>query len=198
MSRGAHTPTRSCIACRRSAPKEQLVRFVRAPDGRVTVDYRQRLPGRGTYTCVDPQCVRNALRSKAFQRAFKAPCTVPEADCCKAQLIDQIRRRILNLIGMARKAGQTVSGSEAVLKACSQGRELAAVLLAEDISDAVAAKLAAAAAARRLVVERMFDKEILGQTQGRARRSVVALASGPLADAILTELDRYKQLLREN
>ena len=122
----------------------------------------------------------------------------PDVDTCVARLREQIRRRILNLVGMARKSGQTISGSEAVLKACVQGREPKLILIAEDISSGVKKKICAAADARDLVVQQLFDKQILGQTLGRAQRSVVALVAGHLADAVLTELDRYKQLLREN
>ncbi|MCK4501931.1 MAG: YlxR family protein, partial [Desulfuromonadales bacterium] len=35
---------RTCIACRETKDKDQLLRYVVAPDGVVLVDYRQRLP----------------------------------------------------------------------------------------------------------------------------------------------------------
>ena len=42
-------PERSCVACRTTRPKRELVRVVRAPDGSVAVDATGRAPGRGAY-----------------------------------------------------------------------------------------------------------------------------------------------------
>ncbi len=55
-SRPRHIPQRTCVACRQTGAKRQLVRVVRAPDGSVTIDipeadlqtlnaYAQRLSG---------------------------------------------------------------------------------------------------------------------------------------------------------
>ncbi|MBW3578672.1 MAG: YlxR family protein [Actinobacteria bacterium] len=55
---------RMCVACRRTRPKQELVRIVRDPAG-VRVDQSQRLPGRGAYLCPDPACVAAATRRGA-------------------------------------------------------------------------------------------------------------------------------------
>ena len=64
-------PMRTCIGCRRVAPKATLVRITRQ-DGRPVLDARQRLPGRGAYLCPRQGCFRHADRRGALQRAFRA------------------------------------------------------------------------------------------------------------------------------
>ena len=69
-------PERSCVACRTTRPKRDLVRVVRTPDGTVTVDPSGRAPGRGAYLCRDAACWDVAARKRAIEHALKA--TVPE------------------------------------------------------------------------------------------------------------------------
>jgi predicted RNA-binding protein YlxR (DUF448 family) len=54
--RRKHVPQRSCVACRRVKPKRELIRVVRAPDGRVLVDETGKANGRGAYLCRDRAC----------------------------------------------------------------------------------------------------------------------------------------------
>ncbi|MCS7209017.1 MAG: YlxR family protein [Fimbriimonadales bacterium] len=71
--RGRHSPMRRCAACRRIAPKSELVRFARDPSThQVHIDPDQRLPGRGAYLCPNPNCFRLALKRKSLERALKA------------------------------------------------------------------------------------------------------------------------------
>ncbi|HEY5436233.1 MAG TPA: YlxR family protein [Candidatus Limnocylindrales bacterium] len=64
-------PERSCVACRTTHPKRELVRVVRAPDGSVAVDATGRAPGRGAYLCRDASCWDTAGRKKAIEHALK-------------------------------------------------------------------------------------------------------------------------------
>ena len=95
---------RTCIACRATEAQEILVRYVSAPDGSLLVDYQHKLPGRGSYTCLNKKCMTQAVQRKAFTRSLKNA----QLDVDVEQLIDslqqQVRARVLNLMGMARKA----------------------------------------------------------------------------------------------
>ncbi|MBI2298071.1 MAG: DUF448 domain-containing protein, partial [Armatimonadetes bacterium] len=42
--RARHVPERTCVACRRQRPKRELVRVVRGPDGRVSLDETGKAP----------------------------------------------------------------------------------------------------------------------------------------------------------
>ena len=67
----AREPERSCVGCRRRAPKAELLRVARTPEG-VRVDPLATAPGRGAYVHRDPECVRSALGKGALARALRA------------------------------------------------------------------------------------------------------------------------------
>jgi ribosomal protein L7Ae-like RNA K-turn-binding protein len=99
---------------------------------------------------------------------------------------------------MARKSAKAVSGSNLVLSALgSQGR-IAFVLLAEDVSTGIADKVIGKADRMKIPCFRLLTKDFMGQVMGKGERSVIALASGPLAKAIMIELVRYKQIVGES
>jgi len=68
MPQWKHLPARTCTACRRKAPKRELVRIVRTPYGNVLVDATGKQNGRGGYLCADPRCWEQALGPKRLAR----------------------------------------------------------------------------------------------------------------------------------
>lgn len=191
-------PQRTCVACRESKNQEHLVRYVVAPDGTLVVDYRHRLPGRGAYTCLDLTCLRSAVEKNQFQRSFKGRCRVVDYAALAAELKAALRQKIFSLIGMGRKSRQVISGTNAIIAGLRQGTDLSLVIITEDISTAIAEKIKVLSARHQVNCSQLFSKDLLGQILGKGERSVVAVQSGALSEAILIELQRYKQLVREN
>ena len=198
MLSGENGPQRTCVACREVRDKKQLVRYVTAPDGTLLVDYRQRLPGRGCYTCATLQCLRIAVKRKAFQRSIRDANLQVEPASLEEQLFQAVRQKIASLLGMARKSGQTASGSQAVIDGLRSNAGVAVVLLAEDVSQAIGDKIHTLSLRNKVWCSRLFNKQVIGQLLGKEERSAVAVTSGSLAEALLIELQRYEQLVREN
>jgi hypothetical protein len=69
-------PSRSCVVCRASREKRDLLRVVRTPDGTVRFDASGRANGRGAYVCRDEACVAGATGRGGLARALQA--RVPE------------------------------------------------------------------------------------------------------------------------
>ncbi|MCX6375287.1 MAG: YlxR family protein [Armatimonadetes bacterium] len=63
---------RSCVACRTSGDKRNLVRVVRTASGEVLVDSTGKMPGRGAYLCPSAECLRKALKEKRLTRALRS------------------------------------------------------------------------------------------------------------------------------
>lgn len=63
-------PMRQCTGCREMKPKKELIRVVRSPEGEISIDFKGKKSGRGAYVCHDPQCLKRAIKAKAFERAF--------------------------------------------------------------------------------------------------------------------------------
>jgi hypothetical protein len=190
-------PQRSCIGCRKVLDQALLVRYVLSPQGEVVVDYGRKLPGRGVYTCFARACIEMAVKRQQFDRAFKGRNLTPQSTTLLASLSEQSERRVLNLLGMARKSGAALSGSRAVTAELTGSKPLGLVLMGKDLSPTIAAKVAALATVRGVACFTLFDKQLLGQVLGKGQRSVAAVAGGPLADTIKNEISRYMHIAGE-
>ena len=98
----------------------RLVRCVAGPGGVVVPDLARKLPGRGLWVAADRTSVDAAVKKGLFSRAAKTRLAAPP------ELADQIeaglRRRVLDGLGLARRAGELISGFEKVHAAVSGGR----------------------------------------------------------------------------
>jgi predicted RNA-binding protein YlxR (DUF448 family) len=65
-----HIPLRSCVACRDTKPKRELVRVVRVADDRVEVDRTGKQNGRGAYFCPALECWELGRKRKALNHAL--------------------------------------------------------------------------------------------------------------------------------
>ena len=63
-------PMRQCLGCREMKPKRELIRAVRSPEGKISLDFKGKASGRGAYVCPDPQCLKKAIKAKALERAL--------------------------------------------------------------------------------------------------------------------------------
>jgi uncharacterized protein len=66
-----HIPMRTCIACRESKPKRELLRVVRTPDEHVQLDATGKKAGRGAYLCARLGCWESALKRKRLEQEFE-------------------------------------------------------------------------------------------------------------------------------
>lgn len=68
-------PLRTCIGCRKRELAVELLRVVAVSMGNglsaVAVDTAGRLPGRGAWLHVEPRCLQEAIRRRAFARALR-------------------------------------------------------------------------------------------------------------------------------
>ncbi len=99
---------RRCIATGCNQPCAGLIRFVLAPDGSVTPDISQRLPGRGLWVAATSDALHRAVNKNAFSRAAKSPATIP--DGLLGLVDDLIVKRIIELLSLARKGGYAICG----------------------------------------------------------------------------------------
>jgi len=188
---------RTCISCRATEEQEVLVRYVSAPDGSLLVDYQHKLPGRGSYTCLSKKCMTQAVQRKAFTRSLKNAQLNVDVEQLISSLQQQVTARVLNLMGMARKANLLSSGSQLVLSSLKNPRDIAWVLMARDITQGVGSKVRERTARANVPLIECFDKAAIGQALGLSERSVIAVMKSPLAQTLNQELQRYTYVMGE-
>ncbi|HEV8468691.1 MAG TPA: YlxR family protein [Candidatus Limnocylindria bacterium] len=81
IERARRLPQRTCVACRTTRAKRELVRVVRSPLGELSVDLRGKAPGRGAYLDPDPGCLERGLAEGALARALEI--SIDEAAAAK-------------------------------------------------------------------------------------------------------------------
>jgi predicted RNA-binding protein YlxR (DUF448 family) len=81
-----HIPQRRCIACGQPRPKRELIRIVRLPDGRVTLDPTGKKSGRGAYLCARRSCWEPALRTGKLEREFGVTLTPEDRAALEAYI----------------------------------------------------------------------------------------------------------------
>ena len=111
---------RTCIVTRTVRPRDELIRFVRDPDGGVVPDLKGVLPGRGVWVTARADLIAKAVERRLFARAFRGEA---KADIGLVDMVgDLLLRRALDFLGMARRAGQAVSGFFKVEELIGEGR----------------------------------------------------------------------------
>jgi len=184
-------PLRRCVATGRVADKRTLLRFVVGPAGELVPDLQQRLPGRGLYLSPDRAAVEQAVKKRLFARAARRTVSVSDglADRLEALLVE----RVLDLVGLARRAGQAVVGYDQVAAWLKAGRG-GLLLQAADGAPAGRARLAAMAAERPVV--ELLRAEELARPFGREHVVHAAIAAGGIAARLQAELTRLAGLRR--
>ena len=179
-----------CIVSNVKMPMDKMVRFVVGPDEEIVVDIEARLPGRGFWLSARRDVIHTAYAKNYFAKAARAKVEVP------ADLADRVERllvrRCQDLIGLARRAGQAVSGFAKVevwLKSAKPaGVLLAAVDGAEDGQKKVRSW------AKKLPVIVALDADELGLVFSRDRAVHVIVAPGRLAKNLLATARRLEGL----
>ena len=186
-----HNPQRSCLGCRVTRDKGELLRFVLAPDGTLTPDLKGKLPGRGAYICPNRTCLGEAIRKKRFAASFKAPLSGTDPAAIAAMLLGGAAERIRGYLSLAAKAGKLFSGSDAVADGV-RGGKAGLLFLATDLSAESSKKFAAMAGHAGIETVALFDKETLGMLIGKEQRGVVAVEPGGFVAPIRRELELYR------
>lgn len=166
-----------------------MVRFVVGPDGMLVPDLAVRLPGRGMWLSARADVLETALARRAFARAARGPVKVP-ADL-PAKLRAGLEARISELLGLARRAGQAISGFEKAREWVRSGRA-ALVVQARDGSPEERDRFLSGAA--DLAVRTPLTAAALGTVFGRERAVHVTVAPGNLATALADECGRLAGL----
>ncbi|HOR85567.1 MAG TPA: YlxR family protein [Bacillota bacterium] len=89
MKKKRKVPLRKCLGCNEMKPKKELIRIVRSPEGKVSIDKVGKAPGRGCYICPSLQCLETAVKGKRVQNALETPVEADLFTSLREQLSDE-------------------------------------------------------------------------------------------------------------
>jgi len=158
---------------------------VLAPDGTVTPDILERLPGRGLWVSARRDILDAALAKRLFARAARSAATAPP------DLSDRVERllamRCCELLGLARRSGQAVAGFEKVREALRGGR---AGLLVEAADGAAHGRQKLAALGTGVPQIAVLRSDELGLAFGRDHVVHAAVAPSRFAERLMVDAGR--------
>jgi predicted RNA-binding protein YlxR (DUF448 family)/ribosomal protein L30E len=197
LGRGRQGAERTCLVTRAKRAPKDLIRFVLAPDGTVVADLHARLPGRGAWLTPTRAAVAEALKKRAFQRAFKTKDIAAPADLAD-RIAAGLRADLRQSLSLANKAGCVVAGFAKVEAAIGDKAGVAAVIQAHDGSADGRRKIAAALHRRhgdaisRIPVIDSLSNEELGVALGRDHVIHAALVAGVGSSGCLARWRRLR------
>ncbi len=192
MSRGGRDketngPERRCIATAELRDPSEMIRFVIGPDGQAVADVYGKLPGRGMWVSANTDALADAIKKNAFSRSAKTQVTVPEG--LFAQTEAAIARRLVDMISLARKAGQAVCGFEKV-KGWLETDRARVLIQASDGSERGKGKLHSPPG--KDVFVGCLTAQELGLAFGRESVIHGALTAGGLSKQVIAEAKRLR------
>jgi uncharacterized protein len=186
---------RLCVATRTVRPIGELIRFVVGPDGAAVPDVKGRLPGRGVWVTATHDALEDAIKRKAFARAFKRDIRLPADLAARTEQL--LQRAALDALAMAGKAGLVPVGFNAVATAL-QHKGVVALLHAAEASPEGVRKLEVllrGGPGLSLPVIEFLTSAQLGLALNRPNVVHAALLAGPASDTFLSRsrrLERYR------
>lgn len=122
---------RQCILTRQVKPRSCLIRFVRAPDGRVVPDLKGTLPGRGCWVTATFHSVEECVRRGLFARHFSEPVTV--SPCLASEVDVLLAKHCLQTLSLFKKAGLVLLGAQQINLAARKNK-LSVILHTQEAS----------------------------------------------------------------
>lgn len=187
---------RKCLVTGETRPSGDLLRFVVDPEAQIVPDIAGKLPGRGYWVTASRERVEQAVRTKGFERAVararKGAGDVPlgVSPDLAHWVEDLLTRRCLDYLGLARRAGQLVTGFEKV-RAFLGANQDTILVEASDASVDGSRKLLSGLRPARVV--RRFTREQLSLALGRENVVHAAVEAQGVGARFLECADRLER-----
>lgn len=190
--------TRECALSRRALPVDDLIRFALGPDGTIVPDVDGKAPGRGVWVSLSSADVDGAVAKKVFARSLKQNVTVPAelAELTRARL----EQRLTGSLGLARKAGQLLTGATKVKSALESGKALALLTATDAAPDGLRKMLQArrASGADETVPHfQLLSSDQMGLALGQENVIHAALIDGTAAKSALLRAQRLARFIAQ-
>lgn len=183
---------RTCLACRKKAPKQQLCRFVRSLDGEICFDEKGELPSRGAWLCANRACLQKAAEKRILFRKEKTLPIVGPALVAMVQ--ERLKKSVLANLGLQKRMGQIEAGRDAVKRKIQDG-QASLILFSKDLAGRSLDEIEHHLAGKNIEALRsplLMDE--IGDSLGRRKTGVVALSKSRITDEILLRVNKLLEI----
>ncbi len=188
----AEAGERRCIVSGLPKPREELIRFVLGPDNTVYPDLGEKLDGRGVWVCARKLALQEAISKRLFNKGFGRGVKIPED---LMQTVETgLKKRALDLLGLANKSGQIELGFDKI-KDAAQKQDFILLIEAADGSEAEQKRLMGYLP--NVPVLSVLTREELGHQMGRDSSVHLAVRDGKMALTLKKEWMRLDAFLNE-
>lgn len=186
------TEMRKCVLTGNVKPKDELLRFILLPDGTVVPDFNKKLAGHGFYISNSKKLLTELTVKNPLNKILHTKTMINEN---LPEMVEQIlRKKGLDTVNLARKAGDLVLGLEKVKDIIARGKA-AFVIEANDAGDDGKQKIAAMA--KDLEQYDLYDIATLSKALGRENTVYLAVKNTPMSKAVRLAFKRYQTFLNE-
>ncbi len=178
-----------CALSGREYPQDRCLRFGLSPDGTLTPDLFDDLPGPGFYIPANKTALAEALKTNPFGAQH-----IPED--CENLILDRLREQALGYLALARRAGACTQGFAKcmdILKNAANGVKACVYVTAAPKESDSRKKLAAAAPKGSRTVD-LFTNAELSEKLGRGNAVHIVLEDCGLTRAFLRTVDKLTHL----
>ena len=173
---------RRCIVTGRVDDRSRLIRFVLGPSGEVVPDLAGRLPGRGLWLTAERAILEGAVAKRLFARAARRTVLISPGLADRVEAL--LALRIVEGVGLGRRAGLAVAGFEKVREAAKSGK-CSLLFAALDGSEDGRGKIDRIA--RDVPIVAALSAAELGAAFGRDRVVHAAMGPGPLGARVFCD-----------
>lgn len=197
---GENMNERTCIVTRQPMDADALIRFVSDPEGNIVADLKCNLPGRGCWVTADRKHIDLAVSRKLFSKSLQTKVTTSDQ---LGQEIDKLLvKALMGMMGLAKKAGQLVSGSTKVEAAVRSGEAIAVFHAIDGAEDGIR-KIDQARHSTHIIMEgpnifsyRLLDAANIGFALGVENVIHAAALAGQAGEGVMKRaktLDNYRK-----
>ena len=184
--------SRKCIVSGEVKDKSDLLRFV-VLEGHLVPDFQKKLKGKGLYVTNSRKILQTAADKKLFTKAARR--NLPEeAQICEITA-NILRKRGVDFINLARKAGLAVIGFEKVKESLKNKKAEFVVEAADSGADG---RKKLSALLENVPVFEFYDVDELDDGLKKVNTAYIAFLKGPISTSALYEFKRIKSFFAEN
>ena len=185
--------TRKCIVSGEVKEKSELLRFV-DEQGHLVPDFQKKLKGKGIYVTNSKQMLQKAVEKKLFTKAAKRQ--LKEESEIVEIVENLMRKRGLDFLNLARKAGVAISGFEKVSEKLKQNK-VAFIMQAKDAGEDGKKKIASLLKDTP-IFDNLYAIEELDAALNRINTVHVAFLKSEMATVAYSEFVKIKTFFEEN